>query len=86
MQEPILVTDPHAVPALPAAERAAQAALSLLLADNRSGETRRAYQADLRDFFAWRGQETGRDAVAALCSLDAGGLALLLSDLLKEER
>ena len=65
---------------LTVAANPAREALALLLADTRSEETRRAYERDLADFFRWRGYDDPTpQAVSALCSLQAGPLALLLN-------
>lgn len=45
----------------------------------RSGNTQRAYQGDLRLFFAWRGQEVTPAALEQLCAMKAGELALVLN-------
>lgn len=72
------------VPLIPlpatAEARWTEAAHALTLSEHRSPNTQRAYQADLADFFAWRGQPaSGPEAVRALCTLDQGGLALALN-------
>jgi integrase/recombinase XerC len=51
-----------------------------LLADTRSADTRRAYEADLRDFFAFHTGETVTPAsLASFCALPSGPLALALN-------
>lgn len=58
----------------------ASEALRLLLADTRSADTRRAYEADLRDFFAFHTGETVTPAsLASFCALPSGPLALALN-------
>lgn len=58
----------------------AREALAMLLADTRSDETRRAYERDLRDFFAWRGCEATPQAVGALCALETGPMQYIYDD------
>ena len=58
---------------------APEAALRALTQDRRSNATQRAYAADLRDFFRWRGQAVTPEAVADLCRLSAGELTAVLS-------
>ena len=55
-------------------------ALRLLLSDNRSAQTKRAYAADLRDFFQGQGKEACPAAVEWLCGLPTGTLALELNE------
>lgn len=72
---------PAAVPPVPAhAPDVAAVAVDTLLADTRSEATRKAYAGDLRYFFRWMGHEdSGPAAVAALCSLSGGAIALRLN-------
>lgn len=63
-----------------AATQPAAEALRLLLADTRSADTRRAYEADLRDFFTWRtGSPVSPSSLADFCALPSGPLALALN-------
>ncbi len=55
-------------------------ALRLLLADSRSEQTKRAYAADLRDFFGGQGREACPSSVEWLCRLPVGALALELNE------
>lgn len=54
-------------------------AMQLLLADKRSEETRRAYRQDVAAFFGWNGRQADVESIRWLCSLDAGQLALVLT-------
>lgn len=54
-------------------------AMQLLLADKRSEETRRAYRQDVAAFFGWNGRKADVESIRWLCSLDAGQLALMLT-------
>jgi integrase/recombinase XerC len=53
--------------------------VELLLSDNRSAETQRAYRRDLEEFFRLHERELSPTSVQWLCSLDVGTLTLLLN-------
>ncbi|MDX1935177.1 MAG: tyrosine-type recombinase/integrase [Capsulimonadales bacterium] len=57
----------------------ADAALRLLLADQRSEETRRAYRRDIDAFFTWAGEPRTPETIAWLCTRDHSELAALLN-------
>lgn len=55
-------------------------AVSMLIGDKRSAETRKAYRQDLEHFFGWTGRECEAESVRWLCSHDAAGLSFLLHE------
>lgn len=76
---PVGPVHPASLPA-PPGSAAASKVLQHMLEDRRSGATQRAYQADLRLFFASRGSTVCPEALAALCGLRAGDLAIVLNE------
>lgn len=81
-----IVHAPNALQAAPmlSVGTAHNEALRLLLADTRSESTKRAYLGDLKQFFGAAGITDGGEvngaAVASLCGLSTGTLALLLNE------
>src|SRR5579862_6055872 len=75
-----LIRQPNNDLPAPSTATAAREALALLLEDTRSEATRKAYRGDLADFFRWwTGGVPTEPGAAALCSQDAGSLAILLN-------